>query len=696
MKCIQCSKEINDSAKFCRFCGTPVTSVSKEQPAATEVSCPHCNKKISASAKFCRFCGNPVSNSTSNLNQEVRPSQNKDSGEDTRNIDQIANFVTWHILPGQVAVKIDEKEIAAYKTIKGVYVTPGTKALFFVNGKYAATLESGTYSFKDFVDELPATESKHPVADFFKKIANHIANGVSALFGHRRGATRDETGVKTIFTVILVRGVEFPLIYDLKQVSTANIRSDIGLHVLCKITNLNDFFEGHLVDKKMVTAESFAESLQIYVQTVINQELASVPPQEVENNPALVARVLDALQTKVQNVYPYLTVSQIISLTASREELERIRQLKEELYVAELELEHLQQRNEFLNRLQSVENSNELQMAREHVDFQALMDKINEDHLVNQDRHAQFVELMEAQAELRQATTESDKTVALNKLEQTRLLSEEEIEALKRNIAHRADMDDQSHAHELAMATIQNRIEHDKEALRWEIEIGNQLALNEIERMRMAAQFADERREADFDFEKRQMANKMDLLRQAQALRLEREQDEHNRQMEAQRLQAEADLEHQKIYATMSFEQIMAANPNITPEAAAALAKKFEADAMAAQNDKTAELTRQHSEDLKAILMQQMNLTKDIVSAQEQTKERELAQKQAELDRVHQDSERNQDRFLSGMQTTISSVAGAGKTTVVPAAPIATVFCPNCGKKHAPGGMVCDECGTTL
>ena len=330
------------------------------------------------------------------------------------------------------------------------------------------------------------------------------------------------------------------------------------------------------------------------------------------------------------------------------------------------------------------------------MDFQALMDKINEDHLVNQDRHAQFVELMEAQAELRQATTESDKTVALNKLEQTRLLSEEEIEALKRNIAHRADMDDQSHAHELAMATIQNRIEHDKEALRWEIEIGNQLALNEIERMRMAAQFADERREADFDFEKRQMANKMDLLRQAQALRLEREQDEHNRQMEAQRLQAEADLEHQKIYATMSFEQIMAANPNITPEAAAALAKKFEADAMAAQNDKTAELTRQHSEDLKAILMQQMNLTKDIVSAQEQTKERELAQKQAELDRVHQDSERNQDRFLSGMQTTISSVAGAGKTTVVPAAPIATVFCPNCGKKHAPGGMVCDECGTTL
>ena len=90
-----------------------------------------------------------------------------------------------------------------------------------------------------------------------------------------------------------------------------------------------------------------------------------------------------------------------------------------------------------------------------------------------------------------------------------------------------------------------------------------------------------------------------------------------------EQLRSNTEIEKRRIQATMSFEQIMASNPDISPEAAAALAKKFEAEAaaaqnsqMAAQNDRTIELMRQHDEDLKAILSQQMNLTRDIVSAQ--------------------------------------------------------------------------------
>jgi len=255
MICNKCGKTINDGAKFCKFCGASVQSAPQTVAASkAEITCPSCGKTLSAGAKFCKFCGISLNASPVETNQEAAPDS---SMKNDRNIDQITNFVTWHIMPEQIAVKIDEKEIAAYKTIKGVYVTPGTKALFFVNGKYAASLDSGTYSFKDFVNESPSnaptTTKPHPVLDFFKKIANHIANGVSALFGRQRSATRDDVGLKTIFTVILVRGVEFPLVYDFKQVATQNIRSDVGLHMLCKITNLNDFFEAQLVDKKMVT-----------------------------------------------------------------------------------------------------------------------------------------------------------------------------------------------------------------------------------------------------------------------------------------------------------------------------------------------------------------------------------------------------------------------------------------------------------
>lgn len=685
MKCNHCGKEINDSAKFCRFCGKPVQQAAATK-AADEAICKNCGKAISASAKFCRFCGSAVEKA------------NEPAASEERNVEEISNYVTWRILPGQLAVKIDEKEIAAYKTVKGVYVAPGTKALFFVNGRYAASLDSGTYAFKAFAGEAAVSEERKPaekknaVLEFFRNISNHIANGVSALFGRNRSTMRDEHHDKVLYTVVLIRGVEFPLVYELKQVATGKLRSDVGLHLLCKITNLNSFFEAHLVDRKMVTLESFAQALLPMVQATVNQQLLNIDPQNVDNNPDLSAAVCVALQERIHNVYSYLTVSQLISLTARHEALEQIRQLKEELYIAELELEQLQLRNDYLNRLQSVEHSNELQMAREEVDFQALMDKIDEDRLLNEDKKAQFVEMLAAQAALRRATTVIDQEVALNKLRQTALLSDEEVALLEKSIQHRSDMADEANAHDLAMATIRNRIEHDKEALRWEIEIGNKVVENELNQQRMVAQFADERREADLNFEQRRMENKMDLLRQAQAIRMEREQAAHEREMEAQRLKAETDLEHHKLNATMTFEQIMASNPNITPEAAAALAKKFEADALAAQNDKTAELVKQHEEDLKQILLQQMNLTKEMMAAQARSNDMAVASKQAELDRVHADSERNQDRFLSGMQTTISAVAGAPKQPVT----VEVVFCPGCGKKHTNKDMVCDECGTSL
>ena len=167
--------------------------------------------------------------------------------------------------------------------------------------------------------------------------------------------------------------------------------------------------------------------------------------------------------------------------------------------------------------------------------------------------------------------------------------------------------------------------------------------------------------------------------------------------MELKKLENEAELEHYKVTATMSFEQIMASNPDISPDAAAALAKKFEAEAAMAQNDKTVDLVKQHEEDLKQILSMQMQMTNNIIDSQNQMRDRELANKQAELDRVHADSEKNQDRFLSGMQTATSSVADAIKGSPVMNMGQTTVsFCPNCGQKSAPGTMVCEKCGSTI
>ena len=661
MICTSCNKEIGDGVKFCRYCGSPVAAATPAVSAT--VTCPSCQGTLSAGAKFCRYCGSAVTGGAESTAEKAAES-----------VDTMANFVTWHILPGQFAVKIDEADVAAYKTVKGVYVAPGTKALFFENGRFVASLDSGKYPFREIESEnATATQRK---SGFFRSIADFFSGGGS------KG--------EHFYTVVLVRGVEFPLVYELENVAKQGLRSDIGVHILCKLTNLNDFFDGQLVDKKMVSIKSFADSLMPCVTTLINQVLSQVAPQNVDYNEELANYVLNALQGRFSEIYSYLTVSSVISITAKNEELEKIRKMSEELYVAELELEQLQLRNDYLNRLQSVEHSNELNMAREDVDFRALMDKIDEDRLLGEDKRAQFEEMLRAQAQLRQARSENEITLALDKLEQTELLSSEEIDTLKRAIAHRANMQDAENENILALATIRNKLAQDREKLLWEIEIGNKLHENDLERARMTARFADERRDADFEFEKRKTDHKMDLLRQAQAVREEREQARHQREMEARRMEHDVALEHHKLNATMTFEQIMASNPDISPEAARALGEKFKAEAAMAQNDRAVDLTRQHSEDLKEIMAQQMALTRDILASQNQAKEQELA-------RAHDASERNQDRFLAGMQTTMSAMVNAGKATPAPApAPAATLFCQNCGKKHPAGTMICDACGNSL
>ena len=120
MKCVSCNKEIKDNAKFCSQCGAAQTQSNTPDTK----TCPKCGATIVATANFCKFCGSQLSaniEQTQNTSDNIN-AQNKDANVANNDINVLMTnrHITWKILPGQLAVKIDEQEMASYNPINGV------------------------------------------------------------------------------------------------------------------------------------------------------------------------------------------------------------------------------------------------------------------------------------------------------------------------------------------------------------------------------------------------------------------------------------------------------------------------------------------------------------------------------------------------------------------------------------------------
>ena len=651
--------------------------------------CPNCGKELKDEAKFCSGCGYkfPVAQNADQANAASASAASK------ADIEKQASFIQWNILPGQLGLKIDSREIASYGRVKGLVIQEGVKALFFINGKIAAQLDAGKYEFKSFPDVSfkDDTEEKKQgrVAAFFNNVRNFF-----------RSAPQLPNNVQNV-SVVLVRSTEFPLVFSVKDVATAGVRSEVGLHILCRVSNINDFYASMLLDKTFVSFESVKNQLEPVIKNVLNSALASFP---ADNLNGAQDALLAALKTQVASIYSYFDVSKIISLTAQNEELERIRKLQEELYISELELTELTKRNSFLNRLQDENNAQELREARSQVDFQAAMDKIDQDRELNEDERLKFSQMLEAQRLIREAKTQDEIDAAMAVFEKSGMLREEELDNVRAQVEQNAALRDLSYEQALNLATLSNEKELDRQRLQWEIEVGNQRIQNELERQRMQAAYEDERRQKEMEMDKQEQLTQLELLRQAQAIRNEREQAEHERQMEANAQKIQHEEEMRRMFQNMTAEQIVAANPDITPEAAAAMAEKFKAEAAAAANDKTAQMAMKQSADMQAFMQQQMQMMRDMAVAgmgmNAQNQQQMMAAKDAEM-----------NRFAGGVNNAVSSVAGALKNpnTVVQRTagspvvePVETTsaksahVCPGCGTPYADGAIFCENCGTSL
>ena len=104
--CRKCGSELREGAKFCTKCGAAVASESM-------LKCPVCGASVSEGAKFCNACGASLARE-----EAAGPA-----------VSVRSDYLQWNILPGQIAVRIDEKDLDEDQKAKGISIQPGVKAI---------------------------------------------------------------------------------------------------------------------------------------------------------------------------------------------------------------------------------------------------------------------------------------------------------------------------------------------------------------------------------------------------------------------------------------------------------------------------------------------------------------------------------------------------------------------------------------
>lgn len=405
--CTKCGNELKEGAKFCVYCGEKLTPVSQAEPSA------------------------PIATESEVVEDKV---ENLDG-----DLQSVSRRVYWDIQTGQVARVIKASELAQFKDIKGIVISEGTTAYIRVNGKTLLTLEGGVYDFKQSRPEKTETGMVH------------AWNIIKGLFASKKQTTPEEEKAlvenlrkENEFTIIVMVNKAFQLLVGAKhsnlddyktfvpmQVQTRHYTLQIGVNAYFQIQDKELFILHWLTGKSLLTTAQLVDELS----DIVRAQLAECLDDTVwEGNriPDELRRALkDQLNKDAVKQYFGLSIARIVEITAGSEDLERFRQLSNEMYLSEQELDYLKRTNDFKNRLAEVQNAQQIHEARTEVDLQRELDKINQDNLLREDELAKFKLMLESERRLREARSKEEEDRVMAEIRQAGLLREIDYKRLE-------------------------------------------------------------------------------------------------------------------------------------------------------------------------------------------------------------------------------------------------------------------------
>jgi hypothetical protein len=647
--CNQCGNPA--SGKFCGVCGTPL-------PQQTS-NCAGCGEGLPPNAKFCGKCG------ASTTAQAAPPPVPADS----KRGESVDGYVSWSFLPGEIARKLSTEEIveAAEGGAKGFIIGEGQRALIYADGAVLAEVGPGKHSFL-------SAEEEHRVENAFSARTSGVVGAVSAigralgrffLGSSRRDLQeqnlanyenlRGQMGRSKSVSAVIARSAPFLTKHVLQNVQTKDFTVDFSLTLRVMLGDLKSFYGEFLLDHKVVSQSQLEASLFDATSGThghllgFREILRNYSVQDLTDSD----RAKQELAIRLQELSPpALKVLQLLSISAEKEELQRVRQEQEANLIAEKELENLINTNRICNRFQLESNRRVIEEARSDEELQAAMQAINFDGL----------------------------------------LRKEQLDNLMRDIRERSEDHDIGRAQAVRLVQFQNEFDYQRERLAFEQEIVNRQL--EINRQRQADEAAHllELEKNRRNFERDQDMQDLDILRKLQSVKDEQNQREHQRTMQTAAQANTHQLDLVKQYADMTAEQIMVANPNLTPEQAAAMAEIAKSKAEGARQDDRVDLMREMQQNQQAIVAQFMQTMGGAIGQVNQAKD-------AELKRTLESNDKSEERMMRVVNTTVAATSKSGHAHVDPATSErpnrkSSPACPQCQAAILEGSKFCVECGT--
>lgn len=539
------------------------------------------------------------------------------------------------------------------------------------------------------------------------------------------------------------------------KIKTKVLDTNVAFEAYFKIDDFKKFAEHYLGDKEKVTYSDLINEVKPILKASIQSVLQDVDLNSTNFSDEVLQKIKDRITLDTNNSFFGVMLERVITISTSNEALDRIRKKEGELAVSEKELDLLARTQEFRNRLTNQNNAQALIVARTDRDQAFELGKINNDGLLNEDELEKFRMVLSREKRIREASNAQEIESALIDIQKTGLLKDEDLENLKRSILERSEDHDNERFHSIEIMQLNNTLEIDRKNLEWEYEIGDKRIQLEIDRRRKQLQaeigyseleieqwkkiddYEDSKfyqelkrnrtaaetqielnakaRESEIDLDNKEMDAQLARLARVKEMEMAEQKLAHEQAIaaEKQRLDQEVSLKEIDVkmaeqYKGMSFEQIMAANPNISPAAAEALAKKFEADAAASSSSTAAADAKENQAKMEAFMQKQMEMQMQMMNKMMdtsatmsgnllQTQQQQTQKTEQRLERTEQRLDTTQDKSLdyTTRNNAIDAVVSNNNKNQAP--PPGYIKCMGCSSiENTVGTKFCFNCGREL